>query len=97
MCTYTFFLLSSFTFSMIASTIWSETWLTCVPPRIVQMEFTKLTCVYIYRYIHILYYTMPYYTVICYIKLITYTVLYYAIVGTRLATMTFRSMVHRYP
>mmetsp|Transcript_25408 Transcript_25408/g.75641 ORF Transcript_25408/g.75641 Transcript_25408/m.75641 type:complete len:280 (+) Transcript_25408:2459-3298(+) len=41
---FTFFLLSSFTFSMIASTIWSETWLTCVPPRIVQMEFTKLTC-----------------------------------------------------
>mmetsp|Transcript_92063 Transcript_92063/g.286519 ORF Transcript_92063/g.286519 Transcript_92063/m.286519 type:complete len:242 (-) Transcript_92063:372-1097(-) len=41
---FTFSLLWAFTFSRIASTIWSETCVTCVPPRMVQMEFTKLTC-----------------------------------------------------
>mmetsp|Transcript_2795 Transcript_2795/g.7233 ORF Transcript_2795/g.7233 Transcript_2795/m.7233 type:complete len:254 (-) Transcript_2795:932-1693(-) len=40
----TFCLLSALTFSMIASTIWSDTCATWVPPRMVQMEFTKLTC-----------------------------------------------------
>mmetsp|Transcript_17264 Transcript_17264/g.49335 ORF Transcript_17264/g.49335 Transcript_17264/m.49335 type:complete len:265 (+) Transcript_17264:2086-2880(+) len=41
---FTFSLLCALTFSSTASTIWSETWFTWVPPRMVLMEFTKLTC-----------------------------------------------------
>mmetsp|Transcript_20160 Transcript_20160/g.60378 ORF Transcript_20160/g.60378 Transcript_20160/m.60378 type:complete len:244 (+) Transcript_20160:88-819(+) len=37
-------LLFCFAFSRTASTIWSDTCATCVPPRMVQIEFTKLTC-----------------------------------------------------
>mmetsp|Transcript_73218 Transcript_73218/g.212016 ORF Transcript_73218/g.212016 Transcript_73218/m.212016 type:complete len:227 (-) Transcript_73218:938-1618(-) len=41
---FTLLLLSCLTFSAIASTIWSVTCVTWVPPLMVQMELTKLTC-----------------------------------------------------